>query len=161
MSQLRIYEIYNSICLYILIVSNVFDQACNRPDAVRLCAALRIEAPGWGWGARRLVIYWGVNVGSHTSPGPASKTRRDLWATHEEREQQSSYVIIFGSGMELFIVGSGFSIRHNSDISKDLWGILGVDGHIAVWDMLDAEVLRQNYVKKNRPQILFQFHYKL
>lgn len=76
---------------------------------------------------RRLVIDHGVNVGSHTSPGPTSKTRGSTGATDE---QQSLDVVRFRSGVGLFIVRhievSGFVmtvtflkiIRH-----------VGVDGH--------------------------------
>ena len=88
----------------------------------------RTAREGGGYCARRLVIDHRVNVGSHTSSGPTSKTQGDAFVPRIE--QQSSDVVTFCSGMELFIVGRAVMISHNSDISKDspeCEGVSGVD----------------------------------
>lgn len=84
--------------------------------------------------ARRLVIDHGVNVGSHTSSGPSSKTGGSTGAADEAtEEQQSSDVVMFSQWDGVIYSQERRKIRicHNSDISKDapaFEGVLGVDG---------------------------------
>lgn len=110
----------------------------------------------------RLVIDHGVNVGSHTSSGPTSKTRGDTGATDEEMEKQQSSGNRHSSQWDGGIYSSkcrGFRICHNSDISKDSLAredVLGVDGEGwtrwcvgltgTFWIL---EVLRDDDVSKN------------
>lgn len=126
-----------------------FDRACKKPEAMCLRVALRIELPEKvgvlfrGVKSSIMVLMWGITPPQalHPTPEEVHTGARD----EETEEQQSSDVVIFCSGMWLFIVRSveesGFVItvtflkivRHG----KMSWGWITKNGQIVLWDMLE------------------------
>lgn len=92
-------------------------------------------------------------MGSHASSGRASKTGADT--VDLETEQQSSNVVMYRSGVGLFIVGRRIRICHMSDICKDSSacdGVSEVDGHVGEWEMLASGVPeRQMCLRMHQP----------
>ena len=116
-----------------------FDRACDKPDVMSFCQALRIEIAG---------VCVCVCVGGGVTPPRALHPRTEEARGPRMKRRRSSNPPMsscFHSGMGLFIdrsvEKSGFVITVTFlkmlQHLKVSWGWMAKDGHVGVWDTLE------------------------